>query len=237
MNTIDIKGDAQTFAEIMEGTISEFVDDAVGKIYDYAFYGASSLKYVELPNVLEIEKNAFIDCANLSRVHIPNANVVSQSAFCRTGIQEADFPNVIVLGDYAFSGCSELSRVSIPLVLSGGYGVFMSCASLSSVHMPSLNIVGSNMFRECSNLREISLPNATWLNTYAFLECINLESVYLLGSSIANVSTNTFSGTPLTNSSYLGRFGSVYVPASLVDAYKTHSTWSDYADRITAYTE
>jgi hypothetical protein len=35
-------------------------------------------------------------------------------------------------------------------------------------------------------------------------------------------------------STLTGTFGSIYVPASLVNAYKSAANWSFYADRITA---
>jgi hypothetical protein len=35
-------------------------------------------------------------------------------------------------------------------------------------------------------------------------------------------------------STLTGSFGSIYVPASLVDAYKSATNWATYADRITA---
>ena len=43
-----------------------------------------------------------------------------------------------------------------------------------------------------------------------------------------------FNNTPIKFSSYLGYYGSIYVPAELVSAYQTASNWSEYADRFVA---
>ena len=67
-------------------------------------------------------------------------------------------------------------------------------------------------------------------------------SVILRASSVASINNQLagsndaaiFRCTPIKDSSYTGTFGSIYVPASLVDAYKTANYWSDIADRITA---
>jgi hypothetical protein len=57
----------------------------------------------------------------------------------------------------------------------------------------------------------------------------------LAGSSVVTLSNVTaFANTPISASSHLGTFGSIYVPASLVDAYKSATNWVTYAARITA---
>ena len=49
--------------------------------------------------------------------------------------------------------------------------------------------------------------------------------------------SNALHSTPFSLSSYLGVFGSIFVPESLVATYKANDTWSWYADRITSYVE
>ena len=44
--------------------------------------------------------------------------------------------------------------------------------------------------------------------------------------------TNAFINTPISNSTYLGYYGSIYVPSSLVDTYKSATNWATYSDRI-----
>jgi len=54
-------------------------------------------------------------------------------------------------------------------------------------------------------------------------------------SSVATLNhVNAFYSTPMSLSSYTGSFGSIYVPASLVNAYKSATNWATYSSRITA---
>jgi hypothetical protein len=72
----------------------------------------------------------------------------------------------------------------------------------------------------------------------AFAYCSNLTNLTLYYPSVAKLSnTDAFYSTPMSKSTLTGSFGSIYVPASLVDAYKTADNWKYYADRITAIVE
>jgi hypothetical protein len=65
-----------------------------------------------------------------------------------------------------------------------------------------------------------------------------LSTVYILSTNIVSLNqVNAFAGTPISSSTFIGTFGSIYVPASLVEAYKMASVWSIYAERIVAYGE
>jgi hypothetical protein len=49
-----------------------------------------------------------------------------------------------------------------------------------------------------------------------------------LSSSAADV----FNFSPIMDSSYVGYYGSIYVPASLITAYKTSTYWSTISNRL-----
>jgi hypothetical protein len=54
-----------------------------------------------------------------------------------------------------------------------------------------------------------------------------------MNSSVCVLSDRyAFGGTPLSSSSLTGTFGSIYVPASLYNAYKTAANWSFYSARF-----
>ena len=60
-------------------------------------------------------------------------------------------------------------------------------------------------------------------------------SLFIDYSSVAKLSAvNAFANTPMSNSTYTGSFGSIYVPASLVAAYQSATNWATYSARITA---
>ena len=85
------------------------------------------------------------------------------------------------------------------------------------------------------NLSKVVLPFCSTIGEGAFEYCQTLESVYLLSTSVCTISnSNIFFGTPIADSTYLGYYGSIYVPGSLVETYKAANNWSYFADRIVA---
>lgn len=96
--------------------------------------------------------------------------------------------------------------------------------------IPSYGFVGQSL------LEEVILPQCTIIKDNAFYNCISLQSLYLLTSSVCTLSnSNAFYSTPIENSTYTDSFGSIYVPASLVNSYKAAENWSYYSNRITAF--
>jgi hypothetical protein len=94
------------------------------------------------------------------------------------------------------------------------------------------------VFRGCSSLTNIELPACTYIGYGTFIECINLTKLTLGMPRVARLSnTNAFTSTPMSISTLTGTWGSIYVPASLVDSYKSATNWATYADRITAIEE
>ena len=45
------------------------------------------------------------------------------------------------------------------------------------------------------------------------------------------------SNTPMSNSVYLGRFGSIYVPSALLSDYQNDYIWSLFSNRIVGLTD
>ena len=85
---------------------------SVKEVGKNAFYGCSSLKWVNIPNtVTEIGKNAFYGCESLETVVIPNS--------------------VTAIDEYAFCGCSSLSSLTIGNSVGEiGKNAFDGCRSL-----------------------------------------------------------------------------------------------------------
>ena len=115
---------------------------------------------------------------------------------------------------------------------------FYSCKNLTTASFPNATYIGKSAFASCTNLTTASFPNATRIGNSAFAGCYSLTTAIFLASSVANLSNvNAFSATPMSTSGYTGSYGSIYVPASLVSAYKTATNWSYYSSRITSYVE
>ena len=98
--------------------------------------------------------------------------------------------------------------------------------------MPNMTVIESFAFYGCNVLSMVSLPNISDIGSNAFVGCYNLASVYVLTSSVPTLGINAFSYTPLSTSTYLGTFGSIYVPSSLYTSFTTATNWSVYSARM-----
>lgn len=128
-----------------------------------------------------------------------------------------------------------------------GYGAFEYCSNLVNISIPnSVTVIDSAAFYHCSSLTNLKLPNnLVSIGGYAFSECNSLGNI-TIPSSVTQIGFNCLSTSYPLNVTFLATsppslgnyaFGSsttIYVPAELVDTYKTASGWSDYASRIQA---
>lgn len=163
------------------------------------------------------------------------SSIGSYAFYIYNNLIMVSFPNVIDIGGYAFWNCSALTTISFPNVTSVGNYAFCSCVSLTTINFPNATYIGSYTFRYDHLLTTVSFPSATYIGSYTFGSCYNLLSLYLLGSSIPTlVSTNAFITTPISSytTSTGGVYGSIYVPASLYNSYKTATNWTAYSSRF-----
>lgn len=206
----------------------------------YAAFSNCGLASLSFPVCKTIGENAFLgNSSALKSVYFPECETIGSFAFRKcAALSSVSFPKCETIYTGAFSECQALTSAEFPLCTSLGQSAFKGCYALETAILPMCASVGGSAFEGCIKLAQISLPNCSVISTNAFSGCSSLASVYLLSTAVVSLaSTTAFAYTPISNSSYLGYFGSIYVPSSLVDAYKTASRWSTYSDRITAYTE
>ena len=253
-------GDHADEDAIIARTISEYSNSRVTSVGPYAFCSFSSLTTVSFPNATNIGGYAFCSCSSLTTASFPNAtNIGSNAFYCCSSLTTASFPNATSIGSYAFGYCASLTTVSFPNATNIGSNAFYVCSSLTTASFPSATSIGPYAFCSCSSLTTVSFPNATSIGNSAFYGCRSLTtasfpsaksignqafrgcsklmSLYILASSVATLGTSVFVATPMSNSTYTGSFGSIYVPASLVSAYQSKANWSAYSNRITSYVE
>ena len=87
----------------------------------------------------------------------------------------------------------------------------------------------AGMFYDCSSLTTVPLLDTSKVtNMYRmFYGCLSLTSVTFQCNDVRTYGTNMFLGTPIASGN-----GRIYVPDSLVQAYKTASGWSTHASVI-----
>lgn len=133
----------------------------VTSIGRYAFYSASYVTSVNMPNVTYISPYAFYGCDDLALTSLPSG--------------------VTYLGENAFRGCTSLALLTLPDALTGicKYA-FSGCKKLAITSIPSgVNYIEDSAFQTCTGLTSITFkgtPTST-INSYAFSSCTNLKTI------------------------------------------------------------
>ena len=159
-----------------------------------------------------------------------SASFVYSSAFEYKLVETVDLPNCLYVGSNAFYYCASLTTVNLPACTTLYDYAFRYCGNLSSVSLPNVVRMSGYCFANCVSLQTISLPKCSYVSRYAFWNCTNLKTIYM-GTARSVVATMTHSNA-LSDCSALQ---SIYVPASLVDAYKKASNWSYYSSKIVGF--
>ena len=192
------------------------------------------------------------ECRNMTYLSLGALSVATESFMKdHKKIQEVYFPICKVLKGEAFKGCSSLTTVSLPMceyidasVFNGcrnlqsidlpvcsyvGPQAFFGCSSLATVSLPMCEYIDMDVFYNCPNLQSIDLPVCSYISNFAFVNAKILDTVILRSNSVCVLNGNAFQNTRI-DSRYSDGF--VYVPASLVDAYKSAPGWSSISSKI-----
>ena len=126
----------------------------------------------------------------------------------------------------------------MPLLESVGMYGFQNCQSLTEITLSSLCCInGVGAFQGDSKLKKVDLPifgdtssDYSSKGTFpsgTFNGCSLLDTLILRNSSeIATLGNkNIFNNTPIASGT-----GYIYVPAALIDEYKTATNWVTFAD-------
>lgn len=162
-------------------------------------------------------------------------SVIKAYAFAYdTNIQLVSFPKCVSIGSWTFFKCTELTSVDFPNCITIGNSAFYNCKKLTTTNFSLCTTVKSFAFLECHSIATLSFPACTNIGQFAFWNCYNLKSFYLMCSSIPTLQfSDAFSNTPIGGySASTGTYGSIYVPASLIEDYKVATNWSYFSSRF-----
>ncbi len=156
-----------------------------------------------------------------------------QVFYYNENVEQIIMPNQITqVGIFAFRECHNLKSITLSnSIESLGDSCFWNCYNLENIHLPtSLKKIEPYAFWNTS-LKEIDIPESVKdIMLGAFNNCSQLETVYIRSDEVARTwfteAYQTFSRCP--------NLTTIYVPANLVDQYKTHELWSLYADKFQA---
>ena len=196
-------------------------------IGSYAFQSCSSLSQASLSMCKYVANSAF-QLTSLLQLSLPVCSYIGNIAFrmC-SSLSQVNLPMCKFIGNSAFHLCTSLSQLSLPVCSHIGRNAFRTCSSLSQVNLPVCSYIGYNAFQSCSSLSQINLPKCSYIGSHTFEGCRSLSIITIGYSNVCSLSDSVFYNTKITSST-----GSIYVPASLVNAYKSAINWSQYSNRI-----
>ena len=215
---------------ITEGNIELInLDNSASFVANNAFTGNKKIKTVNLPYATSVGNNAFQNCSSLKQVSLPVCSYIGNNAFqnCMS-LSQLNLPVCSYIGNNVFENCRSLSQLNLPVCSYIGIGVFWGCISLSQLNLPVCSYIGMYVFYGCKSLTQVSLPVCNTIGGYAFQNCTSLSIITLGYSSVCSLGgSNVFTNTQITSSK-----GSIYVPTSLVDTYKSAKNWSYFSTQI-----
>ncbi len=220
------------------------IGNNVTSIDDFAFYACSGLYTMTISNsIIQIGDDVFQNCGALTTVYytgtieewceINFSNNRSNPLYYATSlyvdnnlVSDLEIPNSVTeIKDFAFFGYRGLnSIVTGNRVISIGRSAFFYCDELTSVEITnSVVSIGNGAFQQCTNLTSLVIPNSmASIGFGAFLGCTNLTTVIMLGTTEPLLGDYAFQNNNAT----------IYVPYESLNAYKTATNWSNYANRI-----
>ena len=160
---------------------------AITEIPAYAFYDASALTEITLPdNITKIGKGAFEDIS-LKQIALPDKiTKIDDYAFANCALAQIVIPDSVrTIGRYAFSkqeadGTPTLERLQLGNSLAEICdGAFEQNSLLTEIVLPdSLTVLGEYAFGRCSSIHQIMLPDSlTELGKGSFDRCSSLSEV------------------------------------------------------------
>lgn len=151
--------------------------------------------------------DAFI-AGTLTDINSGATKIASYAFYLRTELESAYFPNAESIAMYAFNGCSALRSATFEKATS----------------------VSTYAFRVCPALERVDFWNMTNIGNNVFLTDAALTAVIIRTNKVCTLTNkNAFGESGIANGT-----GFIYVPASLVDSYRSASNWSTYSSQIRA---
>ena len=193
---------------------------STGIINRDAFNNNKSIQSIET-NAKRIVDRAFESCTSLTQVNLPMCEYIGSYAFSScSSLSQVSLPMCEYIGIYAFKACTSLSQIILPVCSYIGYGAFIACYSLTNINLPVCSYIESQAFAHCDSLSQIDLPMCSYLGNWALSGStiiLRYDGVVTAGGSFP------IGGNQSTK---------VFVPASLVDEYKSASYWSYFSTQI-----
>lgn len=203
---------------------SEAVDFMVQGGYDADGFDYSS------STITTVRPYAFQNVA-VKNVNLPNVTTLGKYAFDNSYLVSINIPSVTSIETYTFNRCMNLKSVIATNASGTLYSnAFYYCRALEEINLPLVTTLQSSTFDNCASLKKADFGAVTSIGGNAFTNATAMVTLILRSSTMATMSsTSAFYNSGIGNGT-----GYIYVPAALIDSYKTATNWSTYADQFRA---
>lgn len=214
INTIDVLGDDAVIDSIIDRTITEFKDNSITTIGEYAFNGCTKLVNLSLPLVEDLWPNRIAGCTALETIEMPKLKYIRNAAFTNlSALKSVFFPDAVLGND-----------------INPGMGAFQRCTNLEYAYVPKVQYMPGYFFYGCSALKMVDLHVCNNLgNAYNWVDTKNMKVLILRSPDVAVLPEEFWGGTGVGDGTCY-----IYVPRALVDSYKAATNWSSYATQFRA---
>ena len=103
----------------------------------------------------------------------------------------------------------------------------VTTSDITGVSLPECKYLYDGAFQSCTSLTQVNLPECSYIGSQVFWNCVYLSSITIGYSGVCSLSYEVFDFTPIASGT-----GSIYVPTSLVEAYKSAPNWSQFSYQI-----
>lgn len=212
---------------------------SVTTINNYAFDGCTALSSISSDTVTSVGLStnnygrSFQSCTSLQSVSFPNATYIADRTFIScSNLVSVNFPNLLTCGRagtdaHIFDGCKKLQLLHLPKLTNAyGVGAFWGIGSSTSyvtIVLPAITGVVSSFRQSYCEAVDIGPGFAGPLDAYNFYS--GTYRNIILRNPDAVVTCTAANSIYSINSST-----KVFVPSSLVTAYKEATNWSTKGD-------
>ncbi len=189
MNIRKVDGlvDNSIYREKLSGIGTVNVTDT--NIGEYAFYGNSTVKNVNIVGVKTVGKYAFSNNSKCQYVTITGNTNIGDYAFSQNiGLVNTTVTGTSNIGNYSFYNCNSMTDFVIDgTIVRIGEHAFDSCKALKAMALPTtVNYIGSYAFYDCNSMKSINIPvGIEKILSHTFYGCASLGSIEVPNSVIA----------------------------------------------------
>ena len=230
--------------------VSVVLPDTITSIGDHAFYFCDNLQNINIPiNVTSIGTAAFYFCTklegDLDLSNNTNLEIIEGASFEYCPFVNIFLPaSILEIGNLAFAYNDDLTTLNfagtlqqfIAIDKDARWNYSNSCRfiinqeELINLTIPeNITELTYACFSGCSSLLSVIIPNTVNnISTLVFDNCQNLTTMRIEATTPPTLGNISAISTATTQ---------IQVPMASVDAYKTATNWSNFADIIVGYTE